>query len=116
MVNGFDAEFIAPGEIELTGNPENVSALTLETNVIAVDQGTTHTKELETKKRKKLEESTPITSEHNVSPHSLENCLLEGRVSYQFDENASDFDIYEQVINLYVLTEMLVQQSNLYSQ
>ena len=52
MVNGFDAEFIASGEIELTGNPENVSALTLETNIIAVDQGTTHTKELETKKRK----------------------------------------------------------------
>ena len=57
MVNGFDAEFIAPGEIELTGNPENVSALTLETNVNAVGQGTTHTKGLETKKRKKVPQS-----------------------------------------------------------
>ena len=44
LMNDFDSEFIAPEEIELTDNPGNVSALTLEANVRVVDQGTTHTK------------------------------------------------------------------------
>ena len=44
LMNDFDMEFIAPEEIELTGNQGSVSALTLEANVHIVDQGTTHTK------------------------------------------------------------------------
>ena len=44
LMNDFDSEYIAPEEIELTDNPGNVSALTLEANVHVVDQGTTHTK------------------------------------------------------------------------
>ena len=44
LMNGFDTKFIAPEEIEFTDNPGHVSALTLETNVHVVDQGTTHTK------------------------------------------------------------------------
>ena len=52
-MNDFDTEFIAPEEVELTDNPDNVSALTLKANVHVVDQGTTRTKELETNKKKK---------------------------------------------------------------
>ena len=37
LMNNFDTEFIAPEEIKLTGNPSNVSALTLEANVHVVD-------------------------------------------------------------------------------
>ena len=40
LINDFDTEFNAPEEIELTGNPDNVSALTLEANVNVVDQET----------------------------------------------------------------------------
>ena len=70
-MNDFDTEFIAPEEVELTDNPDNVSALTLEANVHVVDQGTTHTKELETnKKKKKPEENTHITWKRNIPPHS----------------------------------------------
>ena len=39
--------------------------------------------------------------------------ILEGRVSYQFDESASAFNTYP---NLDVLIELLVQQNDLYSQ
>ena len=88
--------------------------------VNVVEEGTTHTKELETNKKKKSpDENTPITWKHNVPPHSLDtvlNCLFDGEVSFQFDESASAFDICEQVINLDVLAELLSQQSNLYSQ
>ena len=56
LMNDVDTELIAPEEIELTDNPDNASALTLEANVHVVDQETTHTKELETKKEKKPEE------------------------------------------------------------
>ena len=46
-----------------------------------VDEGTTRTKELlANKKGNKLKENTPITWKCNVSPHSRENCLLEGGV------------------------------------
>ena len=44
LMNDFDTEFIPPEEIEITDNPDTVSALTLEANVHVVDQGTTHTK------------------------------------------------------------------------
>ena len=105
-MNNFDTEFIAPEEIKLTDNPGNVSALTLEANVHLVDQGTTHIKELETnKKRKKMQKKVP-----------RRYSLLEGRVGNQFDESASAFDIYEQIVNLYVLIEILVEQNNLHLQ
>ena len=39
-----------------------------------------------------------------------------GQSLLKFDESASAFDIYELVINLDVLIELLVQQSNPYSQ
>ena len=53
LMNDFDTEFIAPEEIELTDNPSNVSALRLEVNIHVVDQGTTHTTELEANKKRK---------------------------------------------------------------
>ena len=41
-------------------------------------------------------------------PHSREYCFLEGRVTNQFEESASDFDIYKLIINLNLLIEILV--------
>ena len=104
--------------MELTDNPGNMSALTLEANVHVVDQGTSDTKGLETKKKeeKKPEQSTLIKWKHNVFPHSRENCLPEGGTAYQFEKSSSAFDIYKQIINLDILIEILVQQSNLYLQ
>ena len=59
LIYDFEREFIAPEEIGFIDNPDNMTALTLETNVNVVDQRTTHTKELETnKKKKKPEENT----------------------------------------------------------
>ena len=42
LMNHFNTEFIAPEDIELTNNPGNVGAVTLEANVHVVDKGTTH--------------------------------------------------------------------------
>ena len=53
LTNDFDTEFIAPEEIKLADSLDNVSALILEANVHVVDQGTTHTKKLETNKNRK---------------------------------------------------------------
>ena len=80
-MNDSDTEFIALEEIELTKNPGNTNVLTPEANIHVADEGITHTKELETnKKRWNPEENTPISWKCNVSPHSRENCLLEGGV------------------------------------
>ena len=43
----------------------------------------------------------------------MNDCLPERRVANQFEKSVSAFDNYEQVINLDVLIEILVQQSNL---
>ena len=108
-------EFIASEEIKLTDNQYNASVLTPEANVYVDDEWTTYNKKLETdKKRKKPEENSPITWKRNVSPHSQESYLLEDRDFYQLDEGASAFNVYEQFINLDVLTELLVQQSTTY--
>ena len=115
LMNDSDKEFITPEKHKLTDNPNNVSVLKPEANVHVVDKGTTHTKEIETnKKRNKPEENTSITWKCNVFPHSQENCLFDSGVSCQFDKSASAFHVYEQVINLVVLIGLLVQQSNLY--
>ena len=54
LMNNFDTDFIAPNEIKLTGNPDNANVLTPEANVHLVDEGVTHTKELETNKTGKI--------------------------------------------------------------
>ena len=55
-------EIIALEDLELTDNADNASFLTQEANAHVVDEGVTHTKELETnKKRKNTEENTRIT-------------------------------------------------------
>ena len=50
LMNDLDMEFIASEEVKLTDNPYNASFLTPEANIHVVDEGTTHTKELETSK------------------------------------------------------------------
>ena len=108
-------EVIASEEIKLTDNQYNASVLTPEANVYVDDEWITYNKKLETdKKRKKPEENSLITWKRNVSPHSQESYLLEDRDFYQLDEGAPAFNVYEQFINLDVLTELLVQQSTTY--
>ena len=81
LMNDSATEFIAPEKIEVTDNPDNASVLTPDAHVHVVDEGTTHTKELEiNEKRKRPEENTFIIWKCNVSPHSQENCLLDGGV------------------------------------
>ena len=71
LMNDSDTEFIAPEEIKLTDNPDTASVLTQGTNVHLVDEGSTHTKELEAnKKRKKSEQNTPIAWKVNFFLHS----------------------------------------------
>ena len=70
----------------------------------------------QTEREIKPGESTPIIWKRNVSPHSREYCFLEGKGTNQFEESSSAFDIYKQIINLDLLIEILVQQSNLYLQ
>ena len=98
LINDFDNEFIAAEEIELTDNPNECFDIRSECprmSMLLTKGPYTLKNEWQTKKRKKPEENTPITWKRNVSPHYRENCLLEGRVFYQFDKSASGFDIYE---------------------
>ena len=75
-MNDRDTEFKAPEEIKLTDNPDNMSALTLEANVHVVDQGTTYSKELETKKEKKSQKKIPWSHDNTTFPHILQRIAV----------------------------------------
>ena len=53
LMNDSGTKFLAPEEINFTENLDNASVLTPEVNFHVVDEGTTHTKELEINKKKK---------------------------------------------------------------
>ena len=89
LMNDSDMEFIAPEEIKI------------------IDRN-------KTKKEEKSGKNTAVTWKRSISPNSRENCLLDGGVSYEFHKSVRAFGIYEEVINLDVLIELLVQQGNLY--
>ena len=94
-----------------------MGTLILEAKIQVVDNGTTHTKELDTKKREKTRRKYPDY------PEKLGFCTVlrkifffEERVTNQFDESALAFNIYEQITNSNYVIEILVQQSNFYFQ
>ena len=77
LMNDFDTKFIALEKIELTDNPGNMSALKSEGNVHVVDQGSTHTKELETnKKRKKSQKEVPRPYGNAICLHILKRIVF----------------------------------------
>ena len=51
----------------------------------------------------------------NIAPNIREECNLVGDVCHKLKESASPLEIYEKVVNLEALIELLVTQSNLYS-
>ena len=51
-----------------------------------------------------------------IALNITEECNLVGEVYHQLKENTSPLDVYEKVVNLDDLIELLVTQSNLYSQ
>ena len=59
LMNDFDTKFIAPEEIRLTDNPDNVGALTLESNVCINNKRTTHTKEVMKNRKIRIQKKVP---------------------------------------------------------
>ena len=100
LMNDSDKEFIAPAEIKII--EYNTSVLAQEANGHVFDEGITHIKELEiNKKWKKPEKNTFIIWKYNVSIERI--VFLRGEFF-----SASAVDIYEQMINLDVLIELLI--------
>ena len=52
----------------------------------------------------------------DIPSNIREECNLVGDVRHQLKENASPLEVYEKVVNLDVLIELLVTESTLYSQ
>ena len=78
-MNDPDMESLAPEEIQLNGNPNNSSLLTPEANANVVDEGITHTKELQpNKESKNPKDNTPITQENATFLHILKKIPFSG--------------------------------------
>ena len=114
LTDWWNTKFIAPGKIELTENPVNTSSLRLEAYVHVVDKETTYTKELETNKKRKDQKKILWSCGNSTFLHILDRIVF---LRAELQTNLTKvLQLYEQIINLRVLTEILVQQSNFYWQ
>ena len=113
-MNDSDTKFFANGEgIEsIVPYFDNGDILTPEASIHIVKD---NEKEQGKNSKNKLEE-VQFQWRRSIAPNIREECNLVGEVCHQLKESASPLEVYEKVVNLDVLIELLVTQSNLYSQ
>ena len=114
LMNDSDTEFFANDEdIEnIVSDSDNADILTPEASIHIVKD---NEKEQGKNSKRKLEE-VQFQWRRNIAPNIREECNFVGEVYHQLKESASPLEVYEKVVNLDVLIELLVTQSNLYSQ
>ena len=113
-MNNSGTEFFANYEdIEnIVPDSDNADILTPEASIhIAKDNENEQGKNL----KNKLDE-IQFQWRPKIALNITEECNLVGEVYHQLKENTSPLDVYEKVVNLDDLIELLVTQSNLYSQ
>ena len=113
-MNDSDTEFFANDEdIEnIVPDFDNADILTPEASIhIVKDNENEQGKNL----KNKLDE-IQFQWRPKIALNIREECNLVGEVYHQLKENTSPLDVYEKVVNLDDLIELLVTQSNLYSQ
>ena len=114
LMNDSDTEFFANYEDidDIAADSDNADFLTPEARIHIVKD---NEKEQEKNSKSKLEE-VQFQWRRNIAPNIREECNFVGEVYHQLKESASPLEVYEKVVNLDVLIELLVTQSNLYSQ
>ena len=114
LMNDSDTEFFANDEDidDIAPDSDNADFLTPEASIHIVKD---NEKEQEKNSKSKLEE-VQFQWRRNIAPNIREECNFVGEVYHQLKESASPLEVYEKVVNLDVLIELLVTQSNLYSQ
>ena len=113
LMNDSDTEFIVEEEISsnLNGNDtENTNILTPDANVHVVKDGGTDDEENSRPK------DDTIKWGKSENPNVRQECSLEGEICHQLRENVSPVEIFEKVVSLDILVELLVSESNLYAQ
>ena len=112
-MNDFDSEFLANDEDIENNFPDsdNADILTPEASIhIVKDNGKEQGKYL----KNKFEE-VQFQWRRNIA-NIREKCNLLEEVCQQLKESASPLEVYEKIVNLDVLIELLVTRSNFYSQ
>ena len=113
-MNDSDTEFFTNDEYreKIVPNSNNADILTPEASIhIVKDNENEQGKNL----KNKLDE-IQFQWRPKIALNIREECNLVGEVYHQLKENTSPLDVYEKVVNLDDLIELLVTQSNLYSQ
>ena len=106
-------ELMNDSDTEFFGNDEDIEdILSPEASIHIVKD---NEKEQGKNSKSKLEE-VQFQWRRNIAPNIREECNFVGEVYHQLKESASPLEVYEKVVNLDVLIELLVTQSNLYSQ
>ena len=89
---------------------ENTNILTPDANVHFVKDGGTDDEENSRPK------DDTIKWGKSENPNVRQECSLEGEICHQLRENASPIEIFNKVVSLDILVELLVSESNLYAQ
>ena len=104
-------ELMNDSDTEFFGNDEDIEdILSPEASIHIVKD---NEKEQGKNSKRKLEE-VQFQWRRNIAPNIREECNFVGEVYHQLKESASPLEVYEKVVNLDVLIELLVTQSNLY--
>ena len=136
LINDSDTEYIADEDLDIDLTPEKndeASASTLlipeanvhrisanDTDNILMDKAdpkeATGNGEKTSSKADPKQTVTTIKWKKNVKPTPRKDCALEGDILHQFPENVRPIEVYETVLKLDVLIDLIVSQSNLYAQ
>ena len=114
-MNDSDTEFFTNDEYreKIVPNSNNADILTPEASIHIVKDN----EEEQGKNSKRKLEEVQFQWRRNIAPNIREECNFVGEVYHRLKESASPLEVYEKVVNLDVLLiELLVTQSNLYSQ
>ena len=109
LMNNSDTEFIVEEEISSNLNrndTENTNILTPDANVHVVKHGGTDDEENSRPK------DDTIKWGKSANANVRQECSLEGEICHQLRENASPIEIFEKVVSLDILVELLVSESN----
>ena len=120
-MNDSDTEFYVEGETynSLATNSTQIehNLLIQEANVQVLEntEEKQNTLKNQNNEKKNKANEKAISSKSNGRPFTRDPCILHPEVKHEFPENHTPFSILENVVNLSILVEILVNETNIYA-
>ena len=114
LMNDSDTEYAADEDVDVSGDDsskeKNAKIQVPNANIHSVEKDTEKDDSTKDNNAKQLKWKKKLTA------NERKNCDLKGEVSYDFSEHVRPVEVYERILNLEELVNLIVVQSNLYAQ